>query len=148
MSFDPLKWPHRFLDMATLAASWSKDPSTKVGAVIADSFNRIISIGYNGFAHSFPDEAEMLSSREKKLALTIHAEENALLFARQSVVGCTIYVTHQPCSLCMSKLAQVGIRLVYTFHPEHEFAVRWKDSMELSRRVAEMSGIRLVEIAR
>ena len=30
------KWSHRFLDMAALVASWSKDPSTKCGAVITD----------------------------------------------------------------------------------------------------------------
>ena len=30
------KWHMRFLEMAELVGSWSKDPSTKVGAVIVD----------------------------------------------------------------------------------------------------------------
>ena len=41
------KWHKRFFDLAYLVASWSKDPSSKIGAVIVDSRNRVISTGYN-----------------------------------------------------------------------------------------------------
>ena len=40
-------WDLRFLDMSQLISSWSKDPSTQVGAVIVDSNNRVESVGYN-----------------------------------------------------------------------------------------------------
>ena len=35
------KWDMRFLGMANLVGSWSKDPSTQVGACIVDERNRI-----------------------------------------------------------------------------------------------------------
>ena len=40
------KWDRRFMDMATLVSMWSKDPSTKCGAVIVDPMNRIVSVGH------------------------------------------------------------------------------------------------------
>lgn len=43
------KWNMRFLEMAKMVGSWSKDPSTQVGAVIVDDDRRVISLGYNGF---------------------------------------------------------------------------------------------------
>ena len=49
------KWDKRFLELAKLVGSWSKDPSTKVGAVIVDCNNRIISVGYNGFPKGVKD---------------------------------------------------------------------------------------------
>ena len=42
------KWDMRFLELAALVATWSKDPSTQVGAVIVDSAKRIVSVGFNG----------------------------------------------------------------------------------------------------
>ena len=47
------KWDNRFLVLAKLIGSWSKDPSTKVGAVIVDEDNKIVSLGYNGFPKKF-----------------------------------------------------------------------------------------------
>ena len=38
------KWDDRFLKLATVIGNWSKDPSTKVGAVIVNDDNKIISI--------------------------------------------------------------------------------------------------------
>ena len=42
------KWDVRFMRMAHEVASWSKDPSTKVGCVLVKD-RKIISMGYNGF---------------------------------------------------------------------------------------------------
>ena len=49
------KWDNRFLVLAKLIGSWSKDPSTKVGAVIVDQDNKIVSVGYNGFPKNISD---------------------------------------------------------------------------------------------
>ena len=59
------KWAQRFYQMAVLVGSWSKDPSTQVGAVITKQ-NRIVSVGFNGYPHgisdsAMTDEREMLS---------------------------------------------------------------------------------------
>ena len=87
------KWDARFIALASLVASWSKDPSTQVGAVIVDQDKRIVSTGFNGFPQGVNDAPV---DREIKLLRTIHAEENALLFARRNVTGMTIYVTRPP----------------------------------------------------
>ena len=49
------KWDSRFMDLARLVASWSKDPSTQVGAVIVDQDKRIVSTGVNGFPRCVND---------------------------------------------------------------------------------------------
>lgn len=44
------KWDERFIELARLVATWSKDPSTKVGAVIVRPYRTVASVGFNGFA--------------------------------------------------------------------------------------------------
>ena len=83
------KWDARMLALVDLVASWSKDPSTQVGAAIVDSKNRVVSLGFNGLPRAVRDSDVL--ERDEKLRRTIHAEENALLFASRSVEGCTIY---------------------------------------------------------
>lgn len=105
------KWDRRFLKLAREISTWSKDPSTQVGAVLVDPFNRVISVGYNGFPVGVPDDPEMLNEREVKLACTIHAEENALLFSSgKQVHGSILYVyPFMPCGPCAAKIVQAGV---------------------------------------
>lgn len=120
------KWDTRFIDLAKLVASWSKDPSTQVGAVIVDKDKRIVSTGFNGFPQGVDDEA---TDRDIKLLRTIHAEENALLFARRDVTGMTVYATRPPCARCAAKLIQSGVsRVVYPLPPV-DFVERWGNEM-------------------
>ena len=123
------KWDRRFLEMAELVATWSKDPSTQVGAVIVDIDNRIVSTGFNGFPRGCLDHADTLGDRERKLLRTIHAEDNALLFARRDVTGMTLYVTRPPCARCAAKVVQAGIAKVVYRLPPTDFTERWKHEM-------------------
>jgi dCMP deaminase len=108
-----MRWDKRFLEMAALIATWSKDPSTQCGAVIVDYNHRIISLGYNGFPRGVEDTEDRLAIRETKYDLVIHAEINAVLFAERSLNGCTVYTQpFQPCSRCASVLIQAGIERV------------------------------------
>lgn len=107
------KWDRRFLDMARLVGSWSKDPSTKTGAVICDPYNRVVSVGYNGYPKGVLD-TEDKDLREIKYEKTIHAEVNAILHARRDLSSCRIYVSPlMPCSRCASLIIQSGITEVY-----------------------------------
>jgi dCMP deaminase len=143
------KWTYRLLGLAfNPIAQWSKDPSSKVGCVIADHDFRVIATGYNGFATGIKDLTERLEDRETKLKLTIHAEENALLFARGSVVNAVCYVTHPPCSGCSAKLIQAGISRIVTAEPLPEFASRWAKDMSLALRMYDEAGIEFVSLAR
>ena len=87
------KWDLRFINLAEHIAGWSKDPSTQVGAVIVDPTTRkVVSMGFNGFPRGVDDSDDRLQNREKKLSYMVHAEENAILQAGQSVAGCNIYI--------------------------------------------------------
>ena len=120
------KWDKRFLNMAKLVASWSKDPSTQCGAVIVDPNNRLISVGFNGFPQGVLDFQSRLENREEKLKLMVHAEANALLFSRQSVKGCTMYTwPMMMCSHCTALAIQSGIKLHVSIKSDNE---RWKES--------------------
>ena len=103
------RWDMRFLDMAKLISSWSKDPSTQVGSVIVDSNNRVVSVGYNGFPQGISDDSR-LDNRETKYKMILHAERNALLFAQRPLEGCTIYTyPFMPCPSCASMIIQSGL---------------------------------------
>lgn len=139
-------WHSRFLDMAALVSSWSKDPSTKVGAVIVDDSNRVVSLGYNGFPRGVLDTPERLLDRETKYAMTLHAEENALLLSPRSVAGCTVYATHCPCASCAAKIIQAGVRRVISPVPSEEFLSRWSGSVKLSEEMFFEAGVETLQL--
>lgn len=135
------KWDERFIALSNLVATWSKDPSTKVGAAIADQKNRVVSMGYNGPPRGTEDGE---FDRETKLRRTIHAEENAIMFAQRSVEGCTIYVTHHPCSPCAAKIVQSGITCVVAPRPSDDtFSGRWADDIREAQEIFKEAGVRL-----
>ena len=133
------KWDKRFLELAKLVGSWSKDPSTQVGAVIVDDDKRIVSIGFNGFPKGVKDSQKRLVDRDEKYAIIVHAEANALMFANRSVEGCTLYTwPFQPCSRCAGLIIQSGIkRVVSVIHNDD----RWKKNFEISQKLFTESGI-------
>ncbi|MCB1829662.1 MAG: dCMP deaminase family protein [Chromatiaceae bacterium] len=134
------KWDARFLGLAAHISGWSKDPSSQVGAVITDG-NRIVSLGYNGFAAGVEDKPERLSDRNCKLNLTIHAEENAMIFAKRDLTDCTVFVTHPPCPRCASKLIQEEVKRVVYIAPSDDFLSRWADDLALSSEMYREAGI-------
>jgi dCMP deaminase len=95
------KWDRRFLAIAELAASWSKDPKAKVGAVIVDTQGQVAAVGYNGFPKIVEDSAERYSDTDVKLEMVVHAEENAILGAGVRARGGAAYVFGKPvCARC------------------------------------------------
>ena len=132
-------WDKRFLDLAEHISLWSKDPSTKVGAIIVDDKNRIISVGFNGFPTGVEDTEERLNNRDEKLSLTLHAEHNAILFANKSVQNCTLYVWPlPPCIHCTSVIIQSGIKRVVSPECKHE---KWIESCEKGRNLLKEADI-------
>lgn len=130
------KWDKRFLALAKYISTWSKDPSTKCGAVITDTKNRIISLGYNGYPHGVDDSNYY--DRELKYAKVLHSECNALLFAKWSVIGCTMYVYPMPpCSRCMAMIIQSGITRVVTKKVPKRQAERWEFSNSIGFDMAK-----------
>lgn len=121
------KWDSRFLALAKEVSSWSKDPSTKCGAVIVDNQRRVIGLGYNGFPRGMSDEG--YEDRGHKLTYVVHAEANAILNAVAKVKGCTLYVWPIPaCNECAKLIAQAGIERVVSPSPTQEQRIRWAGS--------------------
>ena len=138
------KWDVRFLQLARLVSSWSKDPSTRVGCTIVDEKQRLVSIGFNGLPRGVPDSSEILGGRETKLRLVLHAEDNAVLFSQRSVEGCTCYVYPMPpCAQCASRLIQAGIVRVVSVQPSEALMGRWGGDFELAEWMYGQAGVTL-----
>ena len=125
------KWVERFLDLAEHIGTWSYDPRTKLGAVIADDRNRIISIGYNGFPRGVADKLERYEDRPTKHLFVAHAERNALDNSPMSVEGCTLYVPLLPCNECAKSIIQRGIAKVVSYHPDREDTFNWDITQQM-----------------
>lgn len=136
------KWDYRFLNIAHEVSSWSKDPSTKVGALLVVD-RRIISSGYNGFPSGFDDDISRYVNRDMKLALTIHAEVNAIINSAKngsSTKGSTLYVTFPPCVACSTSIVQSGVTRIVC-PPVASAPERWADNFTLGRNILLEAGI-------
>lgn len=133
------KWDMRMLGLAEHVSEWSKDLSTQVGAVIADQKNRVVSLGYNGFPRGVEDRAPV--SRDSKLRRTLHAEKNAILFAKRDLDGCTLYVTEHPCAVCAAEIIQSGITRVVHIPSSQDFMERWKADVREAQAMFAEAGV-------
>jgi deoxycytidylate deaminase len=68
----------RYLALAKEVSTWSKDPSTQVGAVTVGSKKEVLSQGFNGFPRNIKDTDERYNNRETKYKFVVHAEMNAI----------------------------------------------------------------------
>jgi dCMP deaminase len=131
-------WDEWFVGLASYIATRSKDPSTKVGAVIARRDNTIAACGYNGFPRYVEDHPGLLGNRDEKLKRVIHAEMNAILTAKEPLHGCTLYSTLFTCERCAVHVIQSGITRVVApaKAPEHLAASeRWKEAHALAEQL-------------
>jgi Deoxycytidylate deaminase len=128
-----------FLELAEVISSWSKDPSSKVGAIIADSKKRIVGLGYNGFPRGVKDDGR-LHERNLKYDIIIHAEVNAILNAVKNVEGCVLYTTHFPCPRCAGVIIQSGISKVF-YCPQPDYDSRWEESIKLTIQLFSEAGV-------
>lgn len=133
------KWDRRFIELAFHVANWSKDPSTKCGAIIVAPDRRVVSVGYNGFPRKLKDTPELLNNREVKYSRTIHCEMNALLAATEPVEGCTLYTTPSlSCDRCVVHMIQAGITCFVGPWPFGDFGKRWGARVQETRdRIVE-----------
>lgn len=135
------RWDLRFLAVATLISSWSKDPSSQVGCVLVDAKRRIVSAGYNGFPKDASDALELYEDRKQKYPRVRHAEKNAIQFAGRNVEGATAYVTMPPCSRCAAFMINAGIARVVTIDVDEEKQARWQKDFDCSEWAFSWKGI-------
>lgn len=135
------KWDFRFLDLAHLVSTWSKDPSTKTGAVIVAPDKRVLSVGYNGFPRGVLDHEARYADREQKYKIIVHCERNAMLFCRESLAGATLYTyPFLSCGACAGMMIQAGI--VRHVAPKSDNP-RWAEHVQPTVQILAETGIAL-----
>ena len=139
---DYITWEEYFMGIAQLSALRSKDPSTQVGACIANAENKVVSIGYNGMPHGLNDDHMPWGhgeGLESKYLYVCHAEFNAILNSNVSnLKGTKIYVTLFPCNECTKAIIQTGIKEVIYLSD------KYSDSVQTlaSKKMLDMAGIK------
>ena len=137
-------WDARFIKLAREVGSWTSCIRRAVGAVIVKN-NRILTTGYNGAPQgitSCKEREECLrnklnieSGTRQEICYAIHAEQNAVVQAAklgECIDGATIYVTHQPCSLCTRILINAGIkRIVYAEGYPDDFSLELLENAKI-----------------
>ena len=144
------KWDERFMQLAETVANWSScyQENRHVGAVVVKD-KRILTTGYNGAPSGIESCAErgeclrrvrnIASGTMQEVCYAVHAEQNAICQAAKmgiSVDGATIYVTHQPCTICTRMIINAGIKKVVYKHGYPD---------EFSLKLLEEAGVEIVK---
>ena len=137
-------WDEYFLAIAEQVSRRSPDPNTKHGCVLVDQGRRVLSTGYNGPVSGLPHEL-INFERPAKYDWFIHAEDNAVAFARCDLRGATAYVTGTPCAACFRRLLQVGVRRIV--QGPRDSACLIERELEACRQMAEALGVEWVTAA-
>ena len=126
------KWDERFLNLAKEISTWSKDPSTQVGAVAIGTKGEVLAQGYNGFPRGVQDLPERYENPEIKYQYVVHAEMNCIYNATYNGIGldgATMYVWGLPlCNECAKGIIQVGITRVVSPKNGLDVPDKWKVS--------------------
>jgi dCMP deaminase len=153
-------WHRRFIEMAGLISSWSKDPSTKVGAIIVrpDTWT-VVATGYNGFPRGVqelrPANEGMIAAveynerwrRPEKYLWVEHAERNAIYNAArngQATEGCVLYMNYAPCPCCDCARAVIQAGIVEVVGPDRFFdgkGDQWAESLVVSQAMLDEAGV-------
>lgn len=166
-------WDTYFVEMAELVSTKSKDPSTKVGAVIVGPGNEIVSTGFNGFPRGVREheiklvdpfqgimvldkerlDKERWEKRPEKYQWVEHAERNAIFNAARYGIkteGCRMYLNWLPipCSDCTRAIIQAGI--VEIIGPTRPFTGKGEGAHyhcgEIEQTMLNESGVTIREV--
>ena len=132
-------WDERFLGLAQHVATWSKDPRTKVGAVLVNETKQVLSVGYNGFPRGVFDLPGRYDDRPTKLMFVAHAERNALDNCFTDTRGSTLYVTLPPCNECVKSIIQKGVKRIVSLTSD----ARPQDNSDVATQMLLEAGIQL-----
>ena len=139
------KWHYRFMNLAKEVASWSKDPSTKVGAVAVKD-GRVLALGYNGFPRGVEDSTERYNNKQEKYQLVVHAEVNCIYNATYhglSLNNADLYIYGLPCcNECAKGIIQVGIKRVFMQDIKNDD--KWNSSWQFTKAMFEEAKIEYI----
>lgn len=147
-----MDWDDYFVELAMLVKEKSKDPSSKIGAVLVGEDNSIISTGFNGFPRGIDESIAARWERPLKYEFVSHAERNAIDNAARlgmRVKGSRLYLVGfgpptAPCTECAKTIIQAGVSEVIgaPYKPARD---DWMDSLNFSVRLLEEAGVKFRE---
>jgi dCMP deaminase len=140
------KWDKKFIKLSKHISVWSKDKNKKVGAVIVDSDNIVLSMGYNGIPRGCDDTDESRYERPTKYFFTEHAERNAIYHSARhgvSLKGCKMYVTLFPCADCARAMIQSGITKLIAPEPNLSHEV-WGEHFKAAIQMMKEANIEIL----
>lgn len=149
---DKITWDQFFMSMAYFVSMKSKDPSSRIGAILVGPENEVLSLGYNGLPRGVKDDLEEREERPIKYAFYEHGERNAIYNAARTgvqTVGSKCYTQGTPCADCARALIQAGIREVIVDYRWDENPKRsgsraaWLKSAEVSLAMFKETGVKL-----
>jgi len=164
-----MNWDEYFFELCETVSKKSKDANTKVGCVIVDEHNRVVSTGYNSFPAGVDDEfwpkdredyimlscldgskvenhPEEITEFKQHAAFKVtkydvmaHAEFNASIMAGKNGRGCIAYCTFVPCANCAMALITCGIKKVKAKKAMHG----WDKDHLIAKKLFEQAGVEL-----
>lgn len=140
-----VEWDQLFMEKVYLIAKKSKDPRTKIGAVLVKN-NVAILEGFNGFPRKVKDYRSRYEDREIKYKLVVHAEANSVFVAAKlgiSIDGATCYTQGMPCNECCKALLQGGIKEIVIHSRWPSMGPKWEEAAKWSELMCDEAGIKV-----
>jgi len=144
-NYIPPSWDVWFMKQVYLVAEKSKDPSTKIGAVLVKD-KHIISSGFNGFPIGVRDKPERYLDRTIKYNFVVHGEDNAVLSAARfgiSTLGTILYTQSIPCNECSKSIIQGGITEIVIHSKWPMNHSKWIECVKISKIMLKEAGIKI-----
>jgi dCMP deaminase len=138
-------WDELFMRHVYLIATKSKDPRTRIGAILVKD-GVIISEGYNGIARGVKDLPERYNNKEIKYAFVVHGEANSVLNAIRhgtNTTGSICYTQGIPCNECAKVLIQAGIKEVVVHKQWPAMNQKWLNSIKITKTMFRESGVKI-----
>jgi dCMP deaminase len=145
-----LPWDARFMKDAYEWSWQSKDPRTKIGAIIVHWDTKVPVINaYNGLARGVNDSIPERWIKPLKTEWTSHAERNAIFLSARygkATEGTTMFTQGLPCMGCCDAIINSGIKEVVIHNQwlEHEKRINeklWKERFNNSARKLNEAGV-------
>lgn len=139
-------WDEYYIAMLQIIPARSKDPRCKVGAIVVDQSNKVVSTGYNGFPSGVTDWLPERWEAGEKDYWIIHAEENALFTGGHDCKGGTMYCSFFPCARCARAICQFGIDCLVVDRAAHNARMtpKWEEDMKRAKLMLEEKRIDVI----
>lgn len=135
-------------ERAESRALQSRKKNTKVGALLLDRNDEIILEACNDYIGPVYDSEDSVPDEDRKL-YSEHAERRLIYSSIRHGIhdfhDKTLAVTHFPCCDCARAIILIGIKklVISAKHAEESFYTKWKDNIDVSRRMLLQNNVEI-----